>query len=98
MQAVSIEADRLTGGDNSPGLVESFPAGQGSPRREEKNDSCSGGDNRAITPYSLQYVSLPMPPRWSSAWSLLSEQPIMFTNGCRLVSRAKAGLTWTSGS
>lgn len=30
------------------GLVVSFPAGQGRPRREEKSDSCSRGHNRAM--------------------------------------------------
>lgn len=41
-------------GTAEEGLVESFPAGQGRSRREEKSDSCSGGDNRTVTPYNLQ--------------------------------------------
>lgn len=86
-------------GTAEEGLVESFPAGQGRSMRKEKSDSCFG-ETTAVTPYNLQSPPLcpfPLPPRWSSAWNLLREQPTMFTNGCRLVYRAKAGLTWTSG-
>lgn len=49
------------------GLVVSFPAGQGRPRREEKSDSCSGRDNRAMRERPSQDAvptcPSPIPPR-----------------------------------
>lgn len=48
-------------------LVVSFPAGQGRSRREEKSDSCSWGNNRAVRARPSQYTvptcPSPVPPR-----------------------------------